>query len=84
MNCAQVKILGIPFRSQRTLSAQPSPLGIGVLSSSWSVAPPSSQTSPNVNGCVVHGPIGMPRAMRPIRLHVPYGPGLWSGREVTT
>ena len=39
MNCAQVKILGKPFRSQRTLSAHPSPLGIAVLSSSWSVAP---------------------------------------------
>ena len=60
MNCAQVKFLGIPFRSQRTLGAHPSPLGIGVLRSSWSVAPPSSQTSPNVDGCVVQGPIGMP------------------------
>ena len=28
--CAQVKTLGIPFRSQRTLSAHPSQLGIGV------------------------------------------------------
>ena len=60
VNCgAQVKFLGIPFRSQRTLGAHPSLLGIGVLSSSWSVAPPSSQTSPNVNGCVVQGPIGI-------------------------
>ena len=42
------------------LGAHPSPLGIGVLSRSWSVAPPSSQTSPNVDGCVVQGPIGMP------------------------
>ena len=37
MNCAQVKSLGIPFRSQRPLSAHPSPLGISVLSSSWSL-----------------------------------------------
>ena len=69
MNCAQVKFLGIPFRSQRTLDAHPSPLGIGVLSSSWSVAPPSSPTSPNVNGCVVQGPIGMPRPMQPIKMN---------------
>ena len=67
MNCALVKILGIPFHSQRTISAHPSPLGTGVLSSSWSVAPPSSQTSPNVNGCVVQGPIGMPRPLQPIK-----------------
>ena len=39
VNYAQVKILGIPFCSQRTLGAHPSPLGIGVLSSSWGVAP---------------------------------------------
>ena len=36
VNCAQFKILGKPFRSQRTLDAHPSPLGIGVLSSSSS------------------------------------------------
>ena len=53
MNCARVKILGKPFRSLRTLSAHPSPLEIGVLGSSISVAPPSSPTRPNVNGCVV-------------------------------
>ena len=53
MKCAQVKFLGIPFRNQRTLGAHPSPPGIGVLSNSWSVAPPSSQTSPNVNGCAL-------------------------------
>ena len=41
-NCAQVKSLGVPFHSQRTLDTHPSPLGIGVLGSSWSVAPPSS------------------------------------------
>ena len=41
VNCAEVKFLGIPFRSQRTLSAHRSPLGIGVLSSSLSVAPRS-------------------------------------------
>ena len=67
VNCAQVKFLGIPFRSQRTLDAHPSPLGIGVLSSSWGVAPPGSPTSPNVNGCVVQGPIGMPRPLQPRR-----------------
>ena len=65
MNCAQVKILGIPFRGQRALGAHLSPLGVGVLSSSFSVAPPSSQTSPTLNGCVVQGPIGMP--MQPIK-----------------
>ena len=37
-----MKILGKPFCSQRNLSAHPSPLEIGVLSSSMSVAPPSS------------------------------------------
>ena len=42
VNCAQVKILGKPFRNQRTLIAHPSHEGIGVLSSSMSVAPPSS------------------------------------------
>ena len=31
VNCAQAKILGKPFHSQRTLDAQPSPLGIGLL-----------------------------------------------------
>ena len=36
--CAQVKILGKPFRSQRALSAHPSQLEIGGLSSSMSVA----------------------------------------------
>ena len=41
VNCAQVKFLGIPFRSQRTLSAHPSPLGMSVFSSSLTVAPPS-------------------------------------------
>ena len=46
VDCAQVKILGKPFRSQRTLSAHPSQLEIGALSSSMSVAPPSSLTSP--------------------------------------
>ena len=40
VNCAQVKFLGIAFRSQRTLGAHSSPLGIGVLSSSLSVATP--------------------------------------------
>ena len=40
MKCAQVKILRIPLRSQRTLSAHPSPLEIGLLSSSMNVAPP--------------------------------------------
>ena len=69
VDCVQVKILGIPFRSQRSLNAHPSPLGIGILSSSWSVAPPSSPTSPNVNGCVVQGPIGMPRPMQPLFLY---------------
>ena len=44
VNCAQVKSLGIPFRSQRTLSAHPSQLQIGVLSSSMSVAPPSKHS----------------------------------------
>ena len=68
MTCAQVKFLGKPFHSQRTLGAHTSPLGIGVLSSSLSVAPPSSQTSPSVDGCVVQGPIGMPRPMEPIKM----------------
>ena len=40
MNCAQGRFQGIPFRSQRTLSAHPSPLEIGVLSSSLSFALP--------------------------------------------
>ena len=66
MNCGQVKILGIPFRSQHTLDAQPSPLGIGVFGSSGSVAHPSSPPSTNVNGCVVQGLIGMPRPLQPI------------------
>ena len=57
MNCAQVRFLGKPFCSQHTLDAHPSPLGIGVLSSGWSVAPQSSPASPNVNGFVVQGPI---------------------------
>ena len=35
-------------------------LGEGTGNSSWIVAPPSSQTSPNVDGCAVQGPIGMP------------------------
>ena len=70
VNCAQVKFLGLPFRSQRTLGAHPSPLGIGVLSRRWSVAPPSAQTSPNVNGCVVQGPIGMLRPMQPIKTKI--------------
>ena len=39
VNCTQVKILGIPFRNLRTLSAHPSPLEIGVLRSSIRVAP---------------------------------------------
>ena len=90
VTCAQARILGIPFRSQRTLGAHPSPLGIGVLrsswreriafvelgpcavgarhrflSSSWSVAAPRSPTSHNVNGCVVQGPISMPRPKQP-------------------
>ena len=56
MNCAQVKILETPFRSQCALSAHPSPLEIGVLSGSLSVAPPGSPTSPNMSGCVVRGP----------------------------
>ena len=42
VNCAQVKILQIPLRSQHTLSVHPSSLEIGVLSSSLSVAPPTS------------------------------------------
>ena len=42
VNCAQAKFRGMPFRSQRTLSAHPSPLGIGVPSSSMGGAPPSS------------------------------------------
>ena len=37
VSCSQVTILGIPFRSQRTISAHPSPLGIGVLSSRYSL-----------------------------------------------
>ena len=40
--CNQVKPLEKPFLSLRTLSAHPSQLEIGVLSSSMSVAPPSS------------------------------------------
>ena len=39
VNCAQVRTLGEPFRSQRTQRAHPSPLEIGVLSISMSVAP---------------------------------------------
>ena len=47
VNCARVKILGIPFRSQRTLGAHPSPLGIGALSSSLvSLAPAFVQRQP--------------------------------------
>ena len=42
VSCTQVKILGKPFRSLRTLSAHPSQLEIGVLSSRMGVAPPSS------------------------------------------
>ena len=42
VHCARVKFLGVPFRSQRALSAHPSPLEIGVLSSSLSVAPLTS------------------------------------------
>ena len=42
VSCTQVKILEQPFRSLRTLSAQPSKLEIGALSSSMSDAPPSS------------------------------------------
>ena len=38
VNCAQAKSPGIPFRSQRTPCAHPSPLWIGVPSSSWTVA----------------------------------------------
>ena len=58
LNCAQVIILENPFRSQRTLNAHPSQLQIGVLSSSMSVAPPSSPNpSPSVNGCVVWFPV---------------------------
>ena len=39
VGCARVEILESLFRSQRTLSAHPSPLGSGVLSSSMSAAP---------------------------------------------
>ena len=46
VNCAQVEFLGKPFRSQRTLGAHPSALGIGVLSSTWGDVPPVSPTSP--------------------------------------
>ena len=42
VNRAQVKNLGNTFLSLLILSAQPSRLGIGVLSSSISIAPPSS------------------------------------------
>ena len=40
VNCTQVKILAKPFRSLLTLSAHPSQLDIGVLSSSMGVALP--------------------------------------------
>ena len=42
VNCAQVKILGKLFRDQSTLSAHPSQLEIGLLSSSLSGEPQSS------------------------------------------
>ena len=72
VNCAQDKILGIPFRNQRTLDAH-SPLPSGDWCTQQQLecrAPQSSPTSPNVNGCVVQGPIRMPRPLQPIKTKI--------------
>ena len=61
MECTQAKSLEKPVPSLRTPSAHPSQLEIGGLSSSMSVAPPSSWTVRYVTGCVAQGPIGTPR-----------------------
>ena len=50
VNCAQVKFLGIPFRSQRTISAHPSPLGMSV------PTPPTLGTYPSPLGIGVLTP----------------------------